>query len=162
MFSLLGLDDGFSVETLGLRRPFLPLMSAMGYDRLVTASTIIPRRAGRVMAATVNPFSIGVAAGEASVSLGACGGACCCGRADGDAWLGAALRRQGAPRPVGLAGRRGRSRRWRSGCRRAGPDGQRLTGTQKAVLGITAFAFGLMIFSVIPGQRDLGPRRPGR
>ena len=35
---------------------------------------------------------------------------------------------------------------------------ERLTGTQKAVLAITGFAFGLMIFSVIPWSSVLGGR----
>ncbi len=70
LFSVLGSTMGFSVETLGFYALFLPLMSAMGYDRLVTASMIILGALVGVMAATVNPFSIGVAAGEAAVSIG--------------------------------------------------------------------------------------------
>ena len=37
LFSLLGSTMGFSVETLGFYALFIPLMSALGYDRLVTA-----------------------------------------------------------------------------------------------------------------------------
>ena len=70
LFSLLGSTMGFSVETLGFYALFLPLMAALGYDRLVTASMIILGALSGVMAATVNPFSIGVAAGEAGVSIG--------------------------------------------------------------------------------------------
>ena len=70
LFSLLGSTMGFSVETLGFYALFLPLMAALGYDRLVTASMIILGALVGVMAATVNPFSIGVAAGEAGVSIG--------------------------------------------------------------------------------------------
>src|SRR5262245_24422694 len=70
LFSLLGSTMGFSVETLGFYALFLPLMAALGYDRLVTAGMIIIGALVGVMAATVNPFSIGVAAGEAGVSIG--------------------------------------------------------------------------------------------
>lgn len=70
LFSLLGSTMGFSVETLGFYALFLPLMAALGYDRLVTAAMIILGALVGVMAATVNPFSIGVAAGEAGVSIG--------------------------------------------------------------------------------------------
>ena len=70
LFSLLGSTMGFSVETLGFYALFLPLMAALGYDRLVTAAMIILGALVGVMGATVNPFSIGVAAGEAGVSIG--------------------------------------------------------------------------------------------
>jgi uncharacterized ion transporter superfamily protein YfcC len=161
---------GFSVETLGFYALFLPLMAALGYDRLVTASMIILGALVGVMAATVNPFSIGVAAGEAHVSLG-----------DGIALRGllwvtltgmavawvlryaAKVRRQPDASLVG----------W------SDPDAdeasvtdvmvgelehhdagapERLTRTQKWVLVITAGAFGLMVFSVIPWSTLLGGR----
>ena len=40
LFSLLGTTMGFSVETLGFDALFVPLMAALGYDRLVTALII--------------------------------------------------------------------------------------------------------------------------
>ena len=67
LFSLLGSTMGFSVETFGFYALFIPLMAALGYDRLVTASMIIMGSTIGVMSATVNPFSIGVASGEAGV-----------------------------------------------------------------------------------------------
>ncbi len=70
LFSLLGTTMGFSVETLGFYALFIPLMAALGYDRLVTAAMIIVGATTGVMAGTVNPFSIGVAAGEAGVGIG--------------------------------------------------------------------------------------------
>ncbi|MBP8177040.1 MAG: hypothetical protein KAX77_04670, partial [Xanthomonadales bacterium] len=60
LFSLLGSTMGFSVETLGFYALFLPLMAALGYDRLVTAAMIVLGALVGVMGATVNPFSIGV------------------------------------------------------------------------------------------------------
>src|SRR5215471_11958968 len=41
LFSLLGSTMGFSVETLGFYALFIPLMTALGYDRMVTAAMII-------------------------------------------------------------------------------------------------------------------------
>ncbi len=156
LFSLLGSTMGFSVETLGFYALFLPLMAALGYDRLVSASMIILGALVGVMAGTVNPFSIGVAAGEAGISLG-----------DGIvlratlwvvltamaiAWVlryAAIVRRSPEASLVG----------WdEEGTTNAAPPlaRERLTTMQKWVLAITVFAFGLMIFSVIPWSSVLG------
>jgi uncharacterized ion transporter superfamily protein YfcC len=148
LFSLLGSTMGFSVETFGFYALFLPLMAALGYDRMVTASMIILGALSGVMAATVNPFSIGVASGEAAVGIG-----------DGIAlrlilwvlltamaigWvLRYALRVQRDP-GASLVGMDEAAQEITS------TGGETLTGTQKWVLVITALAFGIMIFSVIP------------
>ncbi|HYN94957.1 MAG TPA: hypothetical protein VES42_14000 [Pilimelia sp.] len=70
LFSLLGSTMGFSVETFGFYALLMPLMTALGYDRMVTVGTILLGALVGNMAATVNPFSIGVASGEAGVSIG--------------------------------------------------------------------------------------------
>jgi uncharacterized ion transporter superfamily protein YfcC len=148
LFSLLGSTMGFSVETFGFYALFIPLMAALGYDRMVTASMIILGALSGVMAATVNPFSIGVASGEAAVGIG-----------DGIAlrlilwvlltamaigWvLRYALRVQRDP-GASLVGMDEAAQEITS------TGGETLTGTQKWVLVITAMAFGIMIFSVIP------------
>jgi uncharacterized ion transporter superfamily protein YfcC len=148
LFSLLGTTMGFSVETFGFYALFMPLMAALGYDRMVTAAMIILGALIGVMAATVNPFSIGVASGEAAVGIG-----------DGIVlrlllwvlltamavgWVlryAARVRRDPAASLVGFdeAAQEG-----------ATVGGEKLTGTQKWVLVITVLVFGLMIFSVIP------------
>ena len=166
LLSALGSTMGLSIETLGFYALFLPLMKALGYDRLVTASMIILGVLVGLMAATVNPFSIGVAANETGVSIG-----------DGIglrlllwvvltamavAWVlryAARVRRDPAASLLGadadgeLAG---------GGVDRAAAAGAaapaRLTGVQKRVLAITAAAFGLMIFSVIPWSAVVGGR----
>jgi uncharacterized ion transporter superfamily protein YfcC len=169
LFSLLGSTMGFSVETLGFYALFLPLMAALGYDRLVTASMIILGALVGVMAATVNPFSIGVAAGEAGVSIG-----------DGMAlrallWvvltamaIGWVLRYAAKVRKDPSASLVG----WDEdtpadaasvpaaggGPPAASATQERLTGTQKVVLVITGLAFALMIFSVIPWSSVISPR----
>ena len=168
LFSLLGSTMGFSVETLGFYALFIPLMSALGYDRLVTASMIIIGALVGVMGSTVNPFSIGVAAGEAGVSLG-----------DGlllraVLWvvltamaIGWVLRYAARVRQDPDASLVGWEHDKAAEASANGPvaDGtgavaraaqEALTGTQKWVLAITAFAFGLMIFSVIPWSSVTG------
>lgn len=164
LFSLLGSTMGFSVETLGFYALFIPLMAALGYDRLTTAAMIIIGALSGVMGATVNPFSIGVAAGEAGVSIG-----------DGIVlrlilwvlitamsvgWVlryAAKIRRDPSASLVG----------WEDPDDETATDqatddlehGQvdaRLTSTQKWVLVITVFAFALMIFSVIPWSSLFG------
>jgi uncharacterized ion transporter superfamily protein YfcC len=148
LFSLLGSAMGFSVETFGFYALFIPLMAALGYDRMVTAAMIILGALSGVMAATVNPFSIGVASGEAGVGIG-----------DGIvlrlllwvlltgmaiAWVlryAARVRRDPGASLVGFD----------DAAPEAGAHvGESLTGTQKWVLVITVLAFGTMIFSVIP------------
>jgi uncharacterized ion transporter superfamily protein YfcC len=170
LFSLLGSTMGFSVETLGFYALFLPLMAALGYDRLVTAAMIILGALVGVMAATVNPFSIGVAAGEAGVSIG-----------EGLAlrallWvvltamaIGWVLRYAAKVRKDPAASLVG----WEEDAAADAPatapaadaksptpaaQEQRLSGTQKAVLAITGLAFGLMIFSVIPWSSVIDAR----
>ena len=115
----------------------------------------------------MNPFSIGVAAGEAGVSIG-----------DGIvlrvilwvvltgmsvAWVlryAARVRRDPAASLVGWDDPMTRGVRHRphdaEDLEHAPAPSDRLTGTQKWVLVITAFAFGLMIFSVIPWSSMLG------
>jgi len=155
LFSLLGSTMGFSVETLGFYALFLPLMAALGYDRLVTAAMIILGALSGVMAATVNPFSIGVASGEAGVSIGEGLGLrvllWVVLTAMPIGWVlryAARVRRDPAASLVGwdthdAAG-------GDSDAEAAEPLPARLSATQKWVLAITVFAFALMIFSVVP------------
>ena len=162
LFSLLGSTMGFSVETLGFYALFIPLMAALGYDRLTTAAMIILGAMIGVMGATVNPFSIGVAAGEAGVSIG-----------DGIglrlllwvvltamalAWVLRYAAKVRADPEASLVGWEDPEQEDESVADHMAEDvvahpeaaDETLTGTQKAVLAITGLAFGLMIFSVIP------------
>ena len=148
LFSLLGSTMGFSVETFGFYALFIPLMAALGYDRLVTAAMIILGSVVGVMAATVNPFSIGVASGEAAVGIG-----------DGIVlrlilWIvlttmavGWVLRYAAKVRANPAASLVGFDE---AVVEDSAAADETLNATQKWVLAITALAFGLMIFSVIP------------
>ncbi len=165
LFSLLGSTMGFSVETLGFYALFIPLMSALGYDRLVTASMLILGALTGVMASTVNPFSIGVAAGEAGLSIGEGIGlrgvlwVVLTGMSIG--WVlryAARVRRDPAASLVGPDDDADTDAAPSPADATAAPSATpiRLTRAQKWVLVITAFAFGLMIFSVIPWSSVLG------
>jgi uncharacterized ion transporter superfamily protein YfcC len=148
LFSLLGSTMGFSVETFGFYALFIPLMAALGYDRLVTAAMVIVGSITGVMAATVNPFSIGVAAGEAGVGIG-----------DGivlrlGLWVlltamsvGWVLRYAAKVRANPAASLVGFDEVTAEG---KAPSDETLSATQKWVLVITVLTFGLMIFAVIP------------
>ena len=167
LFSLLGSTMGFSVETLGFYALFIPLMTALGYDRLVTAAMIIIGATIGVMASTVNPFSIGVAAGEAGVGIG--DGIVLRGilwlvlTAMAIGWvLRYAARVRADPRASLVGFDQGAPAAESATDHAAGGlapnpgNAPRLTGTQKWVLAITVAAFGLMIFSVIPWSSVLG------
>ena len=70
VFSLLGSVEGMAEETLGFYGLIVPLMLALGYDRMVAAATILVGAGVGVIGSTVNPFSIGIASGFADTSIG--------------------------------------------------------------------------------------------
>ncbi|HTQ69067.1 MAG TPA: hypothetical protein VMI13_10290 [Solirubrobacteraceae bacterium] len=70
VFSLLGSVEGFAEETLAFYGLLVPLLLALGYDRMVAVGTIIVGAGVGVMGATVNPFSDGIASKFANVSIG--------------------------------------------------------------------------------------------
>ena len=70
LFSLLGSVEGFAEETLGFYGLIVPLMLALGYDRMVAVGAIITGAGVGVLASTVNPFAIGVASSAAGISIG--------------------------------------------------------------------------------------------
>jgi len=158
LFSLLGSTMGFSVETFGFYPLLIPLFLALGYDRMVAAAAIILGALTGSMASTVNPFSIGVASGEAGVSIG-----------DGIVlrvvlWVvltamavafvlryAARVRKDPAASLVGHV-------EVSDDEEEASPvaPGTRLSRTQTWVLVITGVTFALMIFSVIPWSSIFG------
>ncbi|UJP40517.1 YfcC family protein [Cellulomonas palmilytica] len=159
LFSLLGSTMGFSVETFGFYPLLIPLFLALGYDRMVAAAAIVLGALTGSMASTVNPFSIGVASGEAGVSIG-----------DGIVlrvvlWVvltamavafvlryAARVRRDPSTSLVGFAQPASDDEE------EASPvaPGTRLDRTQRWVLAITVATFALMIFSVIPWSSIFG------
>ncbi|WP_367040775.1 Na+/H+ antiporter NhaC family protein [Streptomyces sp. Je 1-332] len=70
VFSVLGTVEGFAEETLGFYGLIVPLMLALGYDRMVAVGAIILGAGVGVLCSTVNPFATGVASSAADISLG--------------------------------------------------------------------------------------------
>ncbi|MFG2876588.1 YfcC family protein [Streptomyces sp. NPDC048337] len=70
VFSVLGTVEGFAEETLGFYGLLVPMMLALGYDRLVAVGSSILGAGIGVLCSTVNPFATGVASSAADISLG--------------------------------------------------------------------------------------------
>lgn len=152
VFSLLGSVEGMAEETLGFYALIVPLMLALGYDRMVAVGVIIVGAGVGVMGSTVNPFSIGVASGFAGVSIG-----------DGIGlrllmWIVLTViaiayvvrysRKVLADPAKSLVGFAPGDRDWATGV--AATEPPPLTGRHKTVLVMTVLTFVFMIFSIIP------------
>ncbi|MDQ1248784.1 MAG: hypothetical protein QG597_3158 [Actinomycetota bacterium] len=70
VFSLGGTTYGMAEETLGFYALIVPIMVALGFDRLVGAAVIMLGAGVGTLASTVNPFATGVASSAAGVELG--------------------------------------------------------------------------------------------
>src|SRR5258707_7095468 len=70
VFALGGTSYGMWEETLGFFVLLVPLMLALGYDRMVAAAVIFLGAGSGVIGSTVNPFATGVASDAAGVSIG--------------------------------------------------------------------------------------------
>jgi uncharacterized ion transporter superfamily protein YfcC len=160
LFSLLGTTMGWADETLGFYALLIPLLLALGYDRMVVAGAVIGSATVGAMASTVNPFSIGVASGFADVGIG-----------DGMAlrWIGWVVLTAITIAYVVRYAERVKAVPDRSLVGFLPEDDELvkkeqsaadlvLTGRQKVILGITIFTFLLLVFSVIPWDSifDLG------
>ncbi|MFI1680120.1 YfcC family protein [Streptomyces sp. NPDC020607] len=170
VFSLLGTVEGFAEETLGFYGLIVPLMLALGYDRMTAVGVIILGAGVGVLCSTVNPFATGVASSAAGISLG-----------DGIVlraamWI--VLTGVTVAYVIRYAQRVRRDPErslsgFLPGDRDGGRDGGRdaaeasdvpqLTGLHKAVLVTTGLVFAFMIFSVVPwasaltGKADATP-----
>jgi C4-dicarboxylate anaerobic carrier len=56
LFGLLGSIKGWSDETLGLYAMMVPLMMALGYDRMVTVAVVTVASLVGALASTINPI----------------------------------------------------------------------------------------------------------
>lgn len=151
VFSVLGTVEGFAEETLGFYGLIVPLMLALGYDRMVAVGTIILGAGIGVLCSTVNPFATGVASSAADISLG-----------DGIvlrfvmwvvltavtiAYVIRYARRVQRNPDRSLTGFLPGDREQASEAAGEVPE---LTGLHKAVIIATALVFAFMIFSVVP------------
>jgi uncharacterized ion transporter superfamily protein YfcC len=69
LFGALGSLKGWSDETLGLYAMMVPLVIALGYDRLVTVAVVTVAPFVGAAASTINPFAVGIGASKAGVSI---------------------------------------------------------------------------------------------
>jgi uncharacterized ion transporter superfamily protein YfcC len=151
VFALGGTTYGMWEETLGFFALLVPLSLALGYDRLVAAAMIFLGAGTGVLASTVNPFATGVASDAAGISVG-----------DGIAlrvvmWVvlvAAAIayvlvyaRRVKADPARSIVGISDDDRAHSSDLVTDVPP---LDGRQKAVLGLFALAFAIMIYGFVP------------
>ncbi|MFF3619698.1 YfcC family protein [Streptomyces sp. NPDC002467] len=165
VFSVLGTVEGFAEETLGFYGLLVPMMLALGYDRMVAVGAAILGAGIGVLCSTVNPFATGVASSAAGISLG-----------DGIVlrfvmWV--VLTTVTVLYVIRYA-RRVQKDPAKSVCgflpgdreQRAAADAEEepeLTRLHKAVLAVVVLVFGFMIFSVVPwasaltGEADAAP-----
>ncbi|WP_371618792.1 YfcC family protein [Streptomyces sp. NBC_00454] len=165
VFSILGTVEGFAEETLGFYGLLVPMMLALGYDRLVAVGASILGAGVGVLCSTVNPFATGVASSAADISLG-----------DGIGlrflmWIVLttvtvlyviryARRVQKDPSKSLCGFLPGDREQKATGEEEAEPE---LTGLHKTVLVLLALVFAFMIFSVVPwssaltGKADAAP-----
>lgn len=151
LFSVGGTTEGMAEETLGFYALLIPLMLALGYDRMVAAATILVGAGIGVLASTVNPFATGVASDSADISIG-----------DG---IGFRLLMYLVLVPVGVWWVTRYARRVKADPARSlvGPvegddelrahglrEADRLTGREKSVLAIVGLTFAAMIFAIVP------------
>src|SRR5271166_2894935 len=69
LFGVLGSIKGWSDETLGLYAMMVPLMIALGYDRLVTVAVVTVAPFVGALASTINPFATGIGSSKAGVTI---------------------------------------------------------------------------------------------
>jgi uncharacterized ion transporter superfamily protein YfcC len=157
IFSLLGTIEGFAEETLAFYGLIIPIVLALGYDRMVAVATIILGAGVGVLAGTVNPFAVGVASSAADVSIGA-------GitarvvmwfllTAVTIAYVLHYARRVRSDHDKSLVGFAEGDREL--GCRAAERTRQSINTRQRLVLALTSLTFALLAFSVVPWARTV-------
>ena len=69
LFGLLGSVKAWSDETLGLYPLMIPLMIALGYDRMVTVAIVTVAPFVGPIGSTINPFVIGIGSSKAGITI---------------------------------------------------------------------------------------------
>lgn len=152
LFGVLGSVMSWSDETLGFYALMIPLMLALGYDRVVTVAVVTVAPFAGSIGATVNPFRIGTGSDAAGISMG-----------DGlvlrlillvlimAAVIAYTLRYAKKVKDdpsLSLVGHDPEDAELVA--QASSQDLRPLSGVDKSVIGILAFTFLLMIFSIIP------------
>lgn len=152
LFGLLGSVMSWSDETLGFYALMIPLMLSLGYDRMVAVAVVTVAPFVGIVGSTVNPFRTGAGADAAGVSIG-----------DGIG-LRIAILVLGMAAMIWYTLRYARRVRAEASTSVVGIDAADaevaaqgaaddlppLTRTHKAVIGLVAFTFALLTFSIIP------------
>src|SRR5262245_14587940 len=151
LFGALGSIKGWSDETLGFYAMMVPLMIALGYDRLVTVAVVTVAPFVGALASTINPFATGIGSSKAGVSI-----------AEGmglrllllaltmaatvvyTLWYARRVKRNPAKSLCGI--RAEDAELVQADARAPEP----LTATHVAVIGLVFFTFALLAFSILP------------
>jgi uncharacterized ion transporter superfamily protein YfcC len=157
LFGVLGSVMAWSDETLGLYALMVPLMIALGYDRMVTVAVVSVAPFVGTIGSTINPFVIGIGASKAGVTIG-----------DG---IGLRLLLFVLPMAATIAYTLWYARRVKADPNASlagiGPEDAALaeadasypdplTGRHKLIIALVAFTFALLTFSIIPWGAILG------
>jgi uncharacterized ion transporter superfamily protein YfcC len=151
LFGVLGSIKGWSDETLGLYAMMVPLMIALGYDRMVAVAVVTAAPFVGALASTINPFMTGIGSSKAGVSI-----------ADGMG-LRLLLLALTMAATIGYTlwyARRVKADPSKSLCG-VGPEDAKLAAadarapeplatTHTIVIGLVFFTFGLLAFSIVP------------
>jgi uncharacterized ion transporter superfamily protein YfcC len=157
LFGVLGSVMAWSDETLGLYALMVPLMIALGYDRMVTVAVVSVAPFVGTIGSTINPFVIGIGASKAGVTIG-----------DGiglrlllfvllmaatiayTLWYARHVKADPSASLVGI----GPEDAALTEADARPPDP--LTGRHKLIIALVAFTFALLTFSIIPWGAILG------
>jgi uncharacterized ion transporter superfamily protein YfcC len=69
LFGALGSIKGWSDETLGFYAMMIPLMIALGYDRILTVAVVTVAPFVGALGSTINPFMTGIGSSKAGVTI---------------------------------------------------------------------------------------------
>ncbi len=154
IFALGGTTYGMQEETIAFYALVIPVMLAAGYNGMVAALVIILGAGVGVLGSTINPFSTGIAAGFANVSIG-----------DGIierlvilvlALVAAILFVMRYARKVKQGEYKDDSRLHPRSLTTKAKDVPALTGRRKAVVSVFGLTFLIMVIAVIPWEYKFG------
>lgn len=159
LFGVLGSVMSWSDETLGFYALLVPVVLALGYDRMVAVAVITVAPFVGVIGSTVNPFRIGVGSDAAGVSIG-----------DGlplrvvmfvltmaamiiyTLWYAKRVKRDASTSIVGIDEADAEYAAEASDTKL-----DPLTGRHKLIIGLVGFTFAMLIFSIVPWSAIFNP-----
>jgi uncharacterized ion transporter superfamily protein YfcC len=157
LFGVLGSVMTWSDETLGFYALMLPLMLAIGYDRMVTVAVVTVAPFVGAIGSTVTPFRMGVGSDAAGISIG-----------DGiglrlllfvltmGAMIGYTLRYAAMVKADPSQSMVHVEPTADEHVPTAAQETEPLTGTHKLIIALVVFTFALLVFSIIPWSDLLG------